>query len=190
MSRKPGYSIEHDSWFIPLTQGVIALVDADMVPLLSQNNWYASRQGRSWYAARNGTVQEGNKSLIHMHRAVMCPPDSMDIDHRNHYSLYLRFIDNRRTNLRICTRSENAKNQRPNRGGSSPYKGVCWNTFAGKWTAQINIDGKQTRLGSFTDEIKAAHAYDAAADKHHGDFAWLNFPDDMLSPSVDTTEGS
>jgi hypothetical protein len=82
--------------------------------------------------------------------------------------------DNRITNLRVCTMTENQHNRRPDKGRK--YKGPTLNK--GKWRCQIHLPGRpmQTHLGYFPTEEAAARAYDAAAKKHFGEFARLNFP--------------
>lgn len=104
------------------------------------------------------------------HRVIMSAPSGMQVDHINGNTL-----DNRRCNLRICTSAENGRNRKPRKGGSSGYKGVCWNKPAQKWQARIMVGGKSISLGYFDDEVEAARAYDAAACEFHGDFARLNF---------------
>jgi hypothetical protein len=56
---------------------------------------------------------------------------------------------------------------------TSKFKGVCWDT-RGKWRARITQSKKNKHLGYFTDEIEAAKAYNKAALKHFGEFAYLN----------------
>lgn len=175
-ARKPGYSIEHDSWTIPLTRGVVALVDADMVPVLAQHNWYANHAVRQWVAMRALLRPDGGHAVELMHRLVISAPAGVEVDHREHYAIDARLIDNRHSNLRLCTTIQNSGNRRPNANGTSRYKGVV-STPGGKWSARIRINGKKTYLGTFTDELAAARAYDDAALEHFGEFARPNLPD-------------
>lgn len=95
----------------------------------------------------------------------------MVIDHANHDPL-----DNRRENLRICTRSQNAgnaiKQRRANK--TSKYKGVYWSKQRGKWNVSVQGNGEKHFLGSFDDETEAARAYNRAARELFGEFALIN----------------
>ncbi len=102
----------------------------------------------------------------------MDTPPYLVCDHINHDGL-----DNRKTNLRNCTLKQNNANTRPTKGASSKYKGVTFAKREKKWVVYIKKDGRQTFLGCFDDEVEAAKAYDAAAAKLYGEFAYLNFPD-------------
>ena len=55
------------------------------------------------------------------------------------------------------------------------------NKQKGKWHAAIAVNGRTTYLGYFDDEVAAAKAYDSAARKHRGQFAYLNFTKDHHS---------
>lgn len=81
-------------------------------------------------------------------------------------------LDNRKSNLRICSNAENCRNSRGT--GKNRFKGVFW--VANRWMAQIAVDRKTIYLGRFKDEEQAARAYDKAARKHHKEYARLNFP--------------
>lgn len=81
--------------------------------------------------------------------------------------------NNRISNLRIATPSDNARNVSSH--GRSRFLGVYWNKKDKRWQAQIWIDGRRRNLGQFLDEETAAKSYDAAARTAHGDFANLNF---------------
>jgi hypothetical protein len=89
-----------------------------------------------------------------------------DIDHEN-----LNRSDNRWTNLRDATRSQNGANQGIRSDNTSGFKGVFWCTTRKRWLATLNIDGKQKTLGRFDTPEAAADAYAAAARKHFGEFS-------------------
>lgn len=65
-------------------------------------------------------------------------------------------------------------NQGPRVGS---YKGVYWHRRDRRWVAKIRTPIKRLHLGAFVSPEAAARAYDAAARKYHGEFAYLNFPD-------------
>lgn len=157
---------------IQLTKGIVALVDAKDYPKLSKDKWCAAKAGTRWVATRTEFI-DGKWQPVLMHRRIMGDPVGKDIDHRKHYP---RFIDNRRSNLRLVTVSQNQMNKRKTKNyTSSKYKGVSWFKPQKIWKAQIKLDGQSTFLGYFKTEIEAARAYDFAAKELFGDFACVNF---------------
>ncbi len=155
---------------ITLTQGLHALVDDEDYAGLAAYKWYVIT-GRSGirYAARHSPRNLG-PITISMHRQILKAEPGQQVDHKNHDGL-----DNRKTNIRICTHAQNMHNRRPKKGGSSVYKGVSWNKARGTWGTMLRVDGINRHLGCFKSEIDAAEAYDNAARKHFGEFACLNF---------------
>jgi hypothetical protein len=151
---------------IPLTQGKFARVDPQDYAELSRHKWCAAKQGNSFYAVRS----DGDRQL-RMHRVIMNAPAGMVVDHIDHDGL-----NNVKRNLRTCTRSQNARNQQPQKGRSSPYIGVCWCKRERKWYSRIHDQGRQRSLGLFENERDAARARDAAAIALHGEYAFLNLP--------------
>lgn len=151
---------------IQLTHGAMAIVDDADYDWLCQWKWRFD--GR--YAVRSeyiGTFNgKKNYRKVTMHRLIAGTPEGMDTDHINGVML-----DNRRSNLRICTRSQNLQNQRPLVGKSSKYKGVAWNKAKKKWRAMIGINGTNKWLGAYATEEEAAQAYRDAAEKYFGEFA-------------------
>ena len=113
------------------------------------------------------------------HRLILHPPKGKQVDHRNHKPL-----DCRRSEMRICTCSENMQNQVQQKGRSSQFKGVSWHKANANWTAQIKHNGKQIHLGCFAIEEEAARGYDAKAIELFGEFALLNFPRKQLKYAV------
>jgi len=160
---------------ITLTQGRVAIVDEADHEWLSQWKWCATTRGRNGelVAIRN-VWERGQHSMILMHRALLDAPEGMLVDHINHDPL-----DNRRSNLRLCTQTENLANQRKTRG-SSAFKGVYWDRSRQAWAAQIGRHGTPGAfLGRFASELDAAEAYDAAAAERWGEFALLNFSEQV-----------
>ena len=81
----------------------------------------------------------------------------------------------RLSNLRIVSRSQNSMNRGSQCNNTSGYKGVSFYKPTGKWGARIMIHGRTTHLGFFTTPEAAALAYDKAASELHGEFARPNF---------------
>ena len=79
--------------------------------------------------------------------------------------------DNRWSNLRAATKSQNLRNVGPHKTNKSGYKGVCWRKDMSKWTAQIRADGKVRHLGFFDDPKEAHAAYARAAEQYSGAYA-------------------
>lgn len=80
-------------------------------------------------------------------------------------------LNNRLSNLRQATHSQNLCNRPKPASNSSGYKGVCWSKPAQKWQAQIFINGKAKYLGLYETAEDAHAAYQRAAPKYHGEFA-------------------
>ena len=162
---------EHDeARMIPLTMGKVAIVDAADFDALSAYKWCAMQSGNGKFRAmRKGPRNGGSGAAILMHRLVMSAPEGVKVDHINHDPL-----DNRRSNLRLCTRSQNICNRRMPRGPNTPYRGVSRRQDCKSWRAQIKADGRNIHLGNFHTPEEAARAYDAAARHYYGEFATLN----------------
>ena len=152
--------------YIPLTRGLFAIVDAADYPELSKYKWYAQRGGGTFYAARSS-----NGRVISMHRQIMQPPEGMVVDHINGNG-----VNNRRRNLRVCTQLQNSQNNQ-RASGKSRFRGVF--PRGDKWEAHIQHNGEQFYLGLFDAEVEAARARDRKAFELAGEFAFLNFPDEL-----------
>jgi hypothetical protein len=153
---------------IQLAQGEVALVDDEDFEWLNQYRWHINDSG---YAVRNVSKKIAKNKTVRMHREIMNTPFDLETDHINGNRL-----DNRKTNLRICTSAQNKKNAKKRTDNTSGYKGVDWDKINGKWRAKILVNGKQITIGRFANIDDAAHAYDEVAEKQYGEFASLNFP--------------
>lgn len=153
---------------VPLTRGAVAIIDVVDIERVAKHSWCLDRAGnRLDYA-----MTRINNRSVRLHRYISSPPDGLHVDHVNGNGL-----DNRRENLRLCSHRENLRNQRPQEGTVSGFKGVTVNKGSRRWRAKIVIDDREVLIGTFNDAESAARAYDAAALEMHGEFAHLNFPD-------------
>jgi hypothetical protein len=79
--------------------------------------------------------------------------------------------DNRIANLRDATPQQNSANTSTRKNGTSGFKGVTFNKNAQKWVAQLFWGGKGYWLGFHDSPKLASLAYNACAEKLHGEFA-------------------
>jgi HNH endonuclease/AP2 domain len=142
---------------------------------LMRFKWQAVRCSRAgarndlWYARTTGRKRDGLKGNVSMHRMLMGFPASK-VDHRDGNGL-----NNCRSNLRICSDAENARNRK--RGSSkSGYIGVWFELSTGRYVSEITVDSRLIKVGRSATAEDAAKARDAAARLFHCEFAVLNFP--------------
>ena len=79
--------------------------------------------------------------------------------------------NNKFSNLREATGSQNMHNSKKHSNNTSGFKGVSWYKRNKKWTAQIQVSNKQIHIGCYDDPQEAHAAYCAAAEAHHKEFA-------------------
>lgn len=152
---------------IQLTKGFEAIVDDEDYDFLSRFKWHASKGKSAWYARR--MPWNGDKQVcMFMHRELMQCPDGYQVDHINHNTL-----DNRRSNLRICTASQNTTYKRlmPTRSG---HRGVSWNERYKRWKVQCGFNGKLHFFGYYDDPEEAARIYNQVTWVLNGEFAIYN----------------
>lgn len=154
---------------IKLTKGEVALIDDCDYDLISRYKWQLLNHGKRKYAYTTYSVKNRTQH-IYMHRLIMDTPKGMEVDHINFNGL-----DNRRANLRNCSKSQNHFNFRKAKS-TSIYKGVTLVPSTGKWHARIKINQKTIHLGTYVEEVDAAKVYDKAAIELAGEYAILNFP--------------
>lgn len=153
----------HDNGEAELKCGdVIVLLDAENVDLVSSYQWAVGIHGY--------VTSGAGKRQILLHRLVAGAGNGCIVDHVNRNKL-----DNRRSNLRICTCQQNMFNREQQANNQSGYKGVC-QTKDGLWQAQIQYCGRAVYLGRYGDALSAAMAYDMAAKRLFGEYAFLNLP--------------
>lgn len=145
-----------------------ALVDNEDFEYLNQFKWYYDNSGK--YAMRRFYYKDKKSKIISMHRFIMKPPKDKLIDHKN-----MDGLDNRKSNLRICGKRENAINTALRKNNKSGYTGVHHNTKSTPpWRVNLKENGKQVCVGYFYDVKEAAKAYNEKAKELYGEYARLN----------------
>jgi hypothetical protein len=135
-----------------------AMIDLESIELVKDKKWHLTSHG---YIAC-----KGKKGTFYLHRLVMNEFGLSHIDHKDGNKL-----DNRKSNLRLCSMSSNIANTKVRKNSKTGVKGV--HPFKGgqKFAAQITKNGKTFHLGVFDSVIKAKAVYDQKAIELFGEFA-------------------
>ena len=136
------------------------LCDVDDWEKLKTHCWYKDSQG---YART--TILTPKKSSPAFHTLIFTPKEGEEIDHISRNKL-----DNRKSNLRSATRSQNMQNKDIISSNTSGITGVRWHSQSGNWAAQINVNKKRINLGYFKNKEDAIKAREEAEVKYFGEF--------------------
>lgn len=162
---------------IYLDEGLWTIVDPPDYYHFGRFNWNLDGHDGKFYAVRGKRVGLYDTQKVRLHREIMQAPKGTFVDHRNNNSL-----DNRRENLRLATRCQNMQNMKKRKNKNektSQFIGVYFDKSRCLWAYQLRANRKVVATGRFPTEIEAARARDAAAIKYHGEFARLNFPQEL-----------
>lgn len=147
-------------------KGIEFIIDSEDYDVIKNHTWYRSKIG---YIVSDIFINKNKNNQIRLHRLIMNADNKMLIDHIDGNKL-----DNRKCNLRLATKQENARNSKIPKSNTSQYKNVSFRKDRNKWRSYINISGKQISLGHFETKEEAAIAYNNAAIFHFKEFARLN----------------
>lgn len=105
-----------------------------------------------------------------LHRYIMDAPKGYQVDHKDKDTM-----NNRKSNLRLCTISQNQMNKKIQRNNTSGYPGVFYSkhvTIGAKpWCAKLRVNGKQIYLGYFDTFEEAVEAKIKGSKEFFGEFA-------------------
>jgi len=138
------------------------MVDDEDYPVISLYKW----QGSSRYAIRHTSRSTGRKTVF-MHREIMGAKPNQRVDHVNGNT-----FDNRKSNLRLATVTENNWNAKTRKDNTSGYKGVHWREKHKDYVVYINVNKKRLHLKTYKKFEDAVRARKEAEAKYHGDFAF------------------
>ena len=136
-----------------------AKIDLEDVKKCKERKWCMNDQ--------QYVLSNAGEKRVKLHHFVF--GNDMEVDHINRDTL-----DNRKENLRYCTRSQNHCNKRIQNNNTSGYKGVVFAKHVKKWKARVYDKGRQICVGHFDTKKEAALAYNEAAIKYYGEFARIN----------------
>lgn len=146
---------------IQLTKNQVTKVDDGDYEYLNQWKWYCNNTG---YAGREHYMGDYKRKTLLMHRIILQAQPGQEVDHVNGDKL-----DNRRSNLRFVTRTQNLQNR------AWQFKGVSKKSDKTRgqkrWVARINFEGKTKFLGDFFTPEEAEQAYLEATKKYFGEYA-------------------
>jgi hypothetical protein len=171
-------SVQGEVAYVTLTRGCQAVIDAEDAPKAARHNWVGFPRGHLMYA-RTIIQVNGKPRALFLHQLVMGKCYGLDVDHIDGDAL-----NNRRSNLRFATRSQNLRNSRKQSRVdlTSIHKGVSFLPKYERWWSRIRVDGRNLALGCYATSEDAARAYDAAADHYFGEFAKTNVALGLLPP--------
>lgn len=156
---------------IPLTKGQFATVCTCCAYKVTGRKWHATwnSKTRSYYAARTATISElatGCPKRLWMHRIINNTPDGLFTDHIDNNTL-----NDRCSNLRVATSSQNVMNTRKSSRNKSGCKGVSFNKEKGKYELRLMANGKKMFFGYYDTIEEACHERTIVAKNIHGEFS-------------------
>ena len=119
---------------------------------------------------------DGHK-VIFQHRLIMQCDDNQEVDHINHVT-----YDNRRSNLRIVTSSQNKMNTKT-RKSNTGVRGV-YQTKNFKFNVMISVNKKRLYLGTFDNLEDAIAVRKQAEDKYYGEYSFNNSNKEIINNEV------
>lgn len=145
----------------------VQIDEEDYERVTSLKWWVQIAHGNVYFYHKFWNPEKTHKHNVSLQRFLLGlqPHDKRQGDHINGNTL-----DNRRSNLRICTIAENTRNMKRHKSNQTGFKGIQLNKKSGKYIARICVNLKQIHLGYFSTPEEAHTAYCEASKKYHGEY--------------------
>lgn len=154
--------------YVPLTQGLFAMIDIEDADVVGRYNWRAAYRdrGRCFYAVRS-QKREGKPHIEQsMHVFLLGYVGGLQVDH-----IHGKTLDNRRSQLRRATKSQQKMNSGMYASNTTGIKGIYWRERDQQWSASISVRCHLMHLGQYDLREDAIAAREAAEKKYFGEFA-------------------
>lgn len=141
------FSSDGKTGFGIVSTGEIFIFDTEDFNIIKDIPWYRCNK------SGDSITYIGNKQGICIHRFILNSPKGYEIDHINHNPL-----DNRKSNLRICTHQQNQFNQGLQKNNTSGVSGVSYYSPRNKYRARIKYCQTDIHLGYYKTFMEAVQA--------------------------------
>lgn len=169
--KKNNYDLTHEYGIGYTSNGKEFYFDLEDYDKIKEYTWYMDSKG---YIRTNMYNRNTNKrDYMFMHDFIMGLEHNM-VTNADHIGGYCTVNDNRKSNLRVATNSENNINQRVRKDNTSGIKGVNWDDKKQKWISRISVNKKRIYLGAFDDIEEAIKIRKEYENKYHNEYSYDN----------------
>lgn len=166
---KNAYELEDDHFKLRLKEGVYTLLDKEDLQKVSSYTWNIGgtirKTGSENLYVRAAMCGNNTKRMILLHRIVMDADPGQIVDHINH-----DYLDNRKSNLRFVTRSQNSQNRRQWKTKKT-VTGVTYRKDRDAYRIRLKVDGKMRAFGYRKDRNEAEALAIELKNKYYGEFS-------------------
>lgn len=166
MKKYNDYEIQEDYVIMYTQKGEPFLVDLEDFWKVKDICWHFNKDG--YVCARVRDSKHEKPHNLSLARYIMDCPDNMEVDHKNGSDT---LFDNRKSNLRIVTQSQNCMNRKRFKNNKSGVTGVVWNKTKKKFEVSININNKCIYLGLYDDFDDAVDVRMKAEQRYFGEYS-------------------
>lgn len=137
---------------------ILFTIDLEDYEKIKKHQWYISKTGYAKTKIKNKDMS--------VHRLITNCDSNLTVDHIDNDKL-----NNKKSNLRMCTMAQNNMNKKNLKQNISGYRGVHWHKTRKKWVAQISINNKIKYLGIFEKIEDAIKRRKESEQIYYGEYA-------------------